>query len=99
MPIRCNNSKIHDYSWRLWSGMLENYYRPRWQEFFNFLDDARRNNTQPDFGSFDKYIKDWEWKWVNTPMSYSDEPVGNETVEAARIYKKYYSRMETFFSR
>ena len=93
------DSKIHDYSWRLWSGMLENYYRPRWQEFFNFLDDARRNNTQPDFGSFDKYIKDWEWKWVNTPMSYSDEPVGNETVEAARIYKKYYSRMETFFSR
>lgn len=93
------DSKIHDYSWRLWSGMLNDYYHPRWKLFFNYLDEATARGEAPDLTAIDNKIKDWEWAWVNEQGTYDDKPKGDEISQANRLYTKYFDRIEQFFNR
>ncbi len=92
------DSKIHDYSWRLWSGMLNGFYKKRWEMFFAELDKARPKNIQPDLPAIDEKIKEWEWNWVNTPTDFSDKPIGEELTASSKIYSKYFNRIKTFYN-
>jgi len=58
---------LHDYSWRLWSGMLRDFYYPRWKQYFDYLDQCVAEHTTYDQSYFDEQIQDWEWHWVITP--------------------------------
>lgn len=58
---------LHDYSWRLWSGMLRSFYYVRWKKYFEYLDQCLATHTTYDQSYFDEQIKDWEWQWVTTP--------------------------------
>ncbi len=52
--------KIHDYSWRHWSGLMNGFYSPRWQLFFNLLEDGMHPDETVE------HLKDWEWEWCNS---------------------------------
>jgi len=58
---------LHDYAWRLWSGMLQDFYYPRWKQYFDYLDQCIANHTAYDQSYFDEQIREWEWQWVTTP--------------------------------
>jgi len=36
--------KIYDYSWKEWAGLIEEYYKPRWKYFYDFLYDCLDKN-------------------------------------------------------
>ena len=60
---------VDDYSARIWSGLVRDYYLPRWQKWFN----ARENGTEFDF-------IEWEEDWVRnsvgvSPVEQFEDPV------------------------
>jgi len=70
---------LHDYSWRLWSGMLSSFYYVRWQMYIDYLDQCLVNHIDVDQTYFDEQVKDFEWHWVTnhqSPITYHLSPIG-----------------------
>ncbi|WP_413669050.1 alpha-N-acetylglucosaminidase [Mucilaginibacter sp. Mucisp86] len=87
------DSPLHEYSCRQWSGLLNDFYKVRWQKFFELLKGSMETGKEPDFKLFDKSISNWEWQWVNTSKTYPVAPVGSSTAIAQQLYKKYRTNM------
>jgi alpha-N-acetylglucosaminidase len=85
------NSPLHEYANRQWSGLLNDFYKPRWQQFFTLLRQHLRSGTEPDLKQFEQTIRQWEWKWVNAQKAFPVQPSGNSIQVAQQIYKKYRS--------
>ena len=67
------NSPLHEYANRQWSGLLNSFYKVRWQKFFAMLDSSLATGRPADLEAFDKRIRAWEWGWVRSP---SEQVVG-----------------------
>jgi alpha-N-acetylglucosaminidase len=80
---------LHEYSNRQWSGLLNDFYKPRWQQFFTLLQQSLRTGAEPDLKKFDETIRNWEWKWVKTEKAYPVVVAGNEVKVAIKMYEKY----------
>ncbi len=65
---------IDDYSARIWSGLLRDYYLPRWQLWF----DARKSGTDVDFAA-------WESAWVNRRGLSPADPSENVVKDARAL--------------
>src|SRR5262249_8119673 len=85
------NSPLHEYANRQWSGLLNDFYLPRWQQFFTILQQSLETNTSPDLQAFDKNIRAWEWHWVNEQKKFPVQPIGNSFEKVQQIYHKYRS--------
>ena len=83
------NSPLHEYANRQWSGLLSDFYKPRWQQFFGMLAGCLQKGTAPDKEGFDKGIRQWEWKWVNEQRSFPIAPSGSSLEVARELYRKY----------
>ena len=81
-----------DYSWREWSGMIREFYIPRWQMFHKMLaDKLDKGENYSEEGlrmvcdreawkanDFYKTLADWEIQWTNTPKrNWKKLDVGN----------------------
>lgn len=88
------DSPLHEYSCRQWSGLLNDFYRVRWQKFFDVLGASIKDGKQADLKEFDKTIRQWEWQWVNTSKAYPVLPVGSSVLIAKELYAKYRPAME-----
>lgn len=84
------NNRLFEYSCRQWSGLLTDFYKPRWQQFFA---DVNANWGKFDQTTFDGKIKQWEWSWVTTRKDYPVKPVGNSAKIAEELYQKYVTRI------
>jgi alpha-N-acetylglucosaminidase len=89
------NSPLHEYANRQWSGLLNDFYKPRWQQFFDMLQVSLQTNTPPDLKTFEQKIRAWEWHWVNEQKTFPTQPVGNSVKKAEQIYRNYRSIIET----
>jgi alpha-N-acetylglucosaminidase len=85
------NNPLHEYACRQWSGLLNDFYKPRWQQFFTKVNAALKENKELDLKAFEEQIKQWEWKWVNTRKDYPVAPVGNAVNTSVSLHKKYRS--------
>lgn len=83
------NSPLHEYANRQWSGLLNDFYKKRWQQFFSMLDRCLQTGAEPDLKQFEQTIRNWEWKWVNEQKTFPVTPLGNGIVTAQQLYKKY----------
>jgi alpha-N-acetylglucosaminidase len=83
------NSPLHEYSCRQWSGLLNDFYKVRWQKFFDVLNKSITAKKEPDLKAFDKTISEWEWSWVNSSKNYPVVTTGNSVVTAKLLYEKY----------
>lgn len=88
------NSPLHEYSNRQWSGLLNDFYKPRWQQFFAILQQSLHTGAEPDLKQFDATIKNWEWKWVKTQKAFPVKPVGSSVAVSLQMYKKYREEMK-----
>ncbi len=88
------NSPLHEYSNRQWSGLLNDFYKPRWQQFFALLQQSLRTGAEPDLKQFATTIKEWEWKWVKTQKAFPVTPIGNEIQISIEMHKKYRKEVE-----
>jgi len=87
------NSPLHEYANRQWSGLLNDFYRVRWEKYFEFLRGAWRARRDPDFTGFETAIRDWEWSWVRARKDYPVEPKGDAVQMVKRMYTKYRREM------
>jgi alpha-N-acetylglucosaminidase len=83
------DSRLHEYANRQWAGLLKGFYKPRWQQFFDFAMESSRKGLAFDDRAFDEKMKDWEWNWVLGHESYLSNPVGDAVQTALDLWKKY----------
>jgi alpha-N-acetylglucosaminidase len=88
------NSPLHDYACKQWAGMLSSFYKPRWQQFFNYVNHQVQQQQPVDEKLFGEQIKDWEWNWVNSHSQFSTRPQGDPVMLAKRMYTKYRTTIE-----
>src|SRR6185312_9968277 len=81
------NCPLHEYANRQWSGLLNDFYKPRWQQFFSILQQSLQTGKVPDFTAFEKEISQWEWHWVKEHKSFPVEASGNSSTVALAMYK------------
>ena len=84
------NNRLHEYSNRQWSGLFNDFYKPRWEQFFA---DVKNNWGQFDQDKFDEKIKQWEWNWVLERKDFPVEVSGSSTEIAAELHRKYRERI------
>ncbi|MEA5403828.1 alpha-N-acetylglucosaminidase [Arcicella sp. DC2W] len=87
------NNPLHEYSNRQWSGLLNDFYKPRWQQFFVELNKALVANREPNLKTFDANIRTWEWNWVKTQKNFPTTTKGNSHQVALKMYKKYRNEL------
>lgn len=82
-------SPLHEYSCRQWSGLLNDFYKARWQQFFDTVKVDMAQNRKTDVERFDSTISKWEWNWVNTQKNYPVTTTGNTITVVQELYNKY----------
>lgn len=92
------NSPLHEYSCRQWSGLLNDFYKKRWEIFFEITADSLQSGKVFDPGAFGKYISQWEWEWVNKRKDYTLEPAGNSIDESIRLFAKYHNQIRAEYN-
>ena len=83
------NCPLNEYACRQWSGLMNDFYKPRWQQFFSKVSIAMEKDGEFDKESFDKEIRKWEWQWVIKRKDYPISTKGNPIILAKEIYDKY----------
>ncbi|QKJ30590.1 alpha-N-acetylglucosaminidase [Mucilaginibacter mali] len=83
---------LNEYACRQWSGLMNDFYKPRWQQFFTAMELDIAGKKPLDRAAFEKQIKNWEWQWVNKRKDYPVMPQGDAVAEAKRLYKKYWNK-------
>lgn len=83
------NSPLHEYSCRQWSGLLNGFYKVRWQKFFAVAEESLKADKTLDLAAFNKEISEWEWQWVNANNTYPAKTTGQSIPVALQLYKKY----------
>jgi alpha-N-acetylglucosaminidase len=91
------NCPLNEYACRQWSGLLNDFYKPRWQQFFAQVSIALAVGKDIEMEKFIKKIKRWEWKWVNARKDYPITASGNAVEVVQQLYKKYKGQMEKIF--
>lgn len=67
---QCETGGLHDYSNRQWSGLIGDFYKPRWERWINNRKKELKNE------SFEEKIDwfYWEWSWVRQDTEYDVSP-------------------------
>lgn len=87
---KSDQSKLHDYANKFWSGLLEGYYLPRASTYFSHLVKSLKENE-----SFK--MEDWrkEWisfsnKWQESNQLYPVKAQGDAIAISKALYEKYF---------
>ncbi len=83
------NCPLNEYACRQWSGLMNDFYKPRWQQFFTKLSSSLETGKDFDNASFIKEIKKWEWNWVNERKDYPVAVKGNAVDVSESLHHKY----------
>ena len=105
--------KIFDYAWREWSGLISTYYKPRWQMFYDMLNEKLAKGEAYEDPKFNKWsynreqfrandfynkLADWELAWTKTRHNLSTEPVGDTAEIVKALHKKYRSDIDRVYT-
>lgn len=76
-----DDGNLHDYGNKDWAGLTRDYYRLRWQTYFQSLDDALRTGAS---------AKPIDWfamgeRWNRAAQRYADQPAGDAYEAAAQV--------------
>lgn len=80
---------LNEYACRQWSGLLNDFYKPRWELFFAKMEVALNQKSEVNLEKFNNEVSQWEWKWVNTRKDYPTATAGNSVDTVLALYKKY----------
>ncbi|GGI24411.1 alpha-N-acetylglucosaminidase [Pedobacter mendelii] len=87
---------LNEYACRQWSGLMTDFYKPRWQLFFSQMEDDLINKKGLNIERFNDDISEWEWKWVNQRKDYPIKTVGNPVNIAKQMHQKYRGLIEKY---
>ncbi|OCX52284.1 alpha-N-acetylglucosaminidase [Mucilaginibacter sp. PPCGB 2223] len=86
---------LNEYACRQWSGLFNDFYKSRWEQFFGLLTLDITGKKPFDKDAFAGQIRNWEWQWANTRKDYPVKPQGDAIQEARRLYRKYGDKVNT----
>ena len=75
---------LHDYANKEWSGLMSDFYLPRWEMFFNELANQLKGLPKANIDYFA-----WEEHWTHQLNVYPSEPKGNTIQMANLLFLKY----------
>lgn len=95
---------LHDYSWKEWSGMLADYYLPRWDIFYSYAIESLNKHKRlkmrniHSYGSkkpykeseCEKAIRSFENKWYLQYREYKMPADSDVTADAKKALEKYF---------
>jgi alpha-N-acetylglucosaminidase len=88
---------LHEYASKQWSGMISGFYKPRWVQYFKYVNAQMAQQKPLDQKAIETEITHWEWQWVNSNESYTDTPKGDAVATAKRLYDKYHAEMDATY--
>lgn len=80
-------SSLREYSNREWNGLLRDYYKPRWVEFFAALENGEGTGRFNEAYWFEKAN---EWIKNEAHITYSATPEGDTKQLAAEKFARYF---------
>uniref|UniRef100_A0A1S3ZNV0 Alpha-N-acetylglucosaminidase n=1 Tax=Nicotiana tabacum TaxID=4097 RepID=A0A1S3ZNV0_TOBAC len=86
-----NQSQLHDYANKFWSGLLEAYYLPRASIYFELLSKSLKEKV--DF-KLEEWRKEWiaySNKWQESTELYPVKAQGDALAIATALFEKYFS--------
>lgn len=83
------DNRLHEYSCRQWNGLIADFYKPRWEQFFRELTQSLKENKELNQEAFDVSCRKWEWQWVNTEKSFAAAVQGDPVEKARQLFDKY----------
>lgn len=86
---QANSGGLHDYSNRQWSGLTEDYYKPRWEKWIEERKKDLSGEEGQDFTSAQWF--EMEWEWVNSNNEYPTEPNGLDLKQLGEEVLSSYS--------
>nr|XP_024217988.1 alpha-N-acetylglucosaminidase-like [Halyomorpha halys] len=91
------NGEILDYANKQWSGLIKDYYKPRWQIFLSALSESLTTNTTLNQTQIsDKIFYDVEEHFFYSDFNYPDSPIGDSIAISWSIKEKWekYKRLQ-----
>lgn len=82
-------SKLHDYANKFWSGLLKSYYLPRASKYFAYLTRSLQENRS---FQLEEWKKDWisySNEWQSGKEVYAVKATGDALAIARSLYRKY----------
>jgi len=86
------DSILHDYAAKQWSGLIRDFYAPRWELFFKELHALIVENQKPNedrAARFEEAMRDWEKQWTHQTASFPGQPQADAVAVARRIASTY----------
>ena len=88
-----SDSILHEYSHRQWGGLLTGFYLPRWEMFFQQLDQSLAQGKPFDEKAFEKTMQLWEERWTHGHEQYPTSPNGDAVAISRRLWDKYAKQL------
>ena len=84
-----NDSVLHEYAHRMWSGMLSGFYLPRWETYIRRLDESLASDKPFDADACNRELQLWEEQWTHRRDSYPAVAKGDAVAVSRRLWDKY----------
>ena len=78
-----------DYASRTWSGLLKDYYLPRWELFVSSVFESLQHSTSFNKDNFEKKCIEMENTWWHGNKSYPTNTFG-DTIEQTKMLIQNY---------
>ncbi|XVE74203.1 hypothetical protein DITRI_Ditri11bG0179900 [Diplodiscus trichospermus] len=85
-----NQSKLHDYANKFWSGLLEGYFLPRASSYFSCLSESLRKNHSFKLVEWRKEWLAFSNKWQAGAQLYPVKAKGDFLAIAKALFLKYF---------
>ncbi|KAL6593812.1 hypothetical protein ACP70R_048713 [Stipagrostis hirtigluma subsp. patula] len=88
---KTEQSKLHDYANKFWSGLLKSYYLPRASKYFTYLSRSLQENRS---FQLEEWRKDWiaySNEWQSGKELYPVKATGDALAISRSLYEKYFS--------
>ena len=82
-------SRLHDYSGRHWSGLISDFYIPRWHRWAQYLESCLERGVPADPVAFDQELVSWEEEWCLRERAAPAVSAGDAATVAASLRSKY----------
>lgn len=84
-----NQRSLNDYANRSWAGLTGDFYKKRWQMFFDEIFLSVKNGSNFDDKAFKKKTHEFEDRWLLERKKYPTKPIGNSLDICAELLNKY----------
>ena len=83
--------EITDYASKQWSGLVSDYYLPRWELYINTVNANMKAGTPFDQNTFNTNCRVIEQAWQHSTNPFPSSPVGNPVEIASSLFQKYFA--------